>query len=332
MACLRSGYPVDMKYLQYIQARLFAVLTTSVVSIMAVGCASSNRALVPGYEVLVSPTGATAFPVGAKWIQGVGPSGPSLGGVVTSPGAGNIASNVEIGDSGGLNSVLTSWVSAKLGADNEGVREIRAADLEHSTVEDPYAIGSSGMLLWEVVTAGSLEVELDESSGFQGALEVEEALARALEIPEISVEASTEAQRTYSVKSDRRLVVALRIVKFQTRNATRSVEADLSIGRQTVDVPFGYRVAVLDKMDRESSTVPVSVWNVTSANRGLASEAVLDAAAPIVTEVREDARSGLYVRDTIALRYNRDPRDCAIEVTRREIEIEPARSGLRSTR
>lgn len=230
-------------------------------ALVSSGCASSK--LIPEFSVLQNPASESKFAIGRSWIPDVGPTGPRLqeSRTAKADGVEDLDAKVIQSLDAGINAVVRKLVTIGLSGDANVITSISAKDLEHSFVVDPTDIRSTGTIIWEVVTASDFVI--NSSSAIHGSSKI------SLEDGSVPLELTATAldENSYRVRSDRRLVIALRLVDIDFKHSENTTRLDVSAAYH--DLPqrgsLDYEFTVLSS-DITHKTCAVRIRNPTIPN------------------------------------------------------------------
>lgn len=299
-------------------------------ALLAVLLAGGCR-LIPGYEVLPMPADADRYRVGSGWEPGVGPVTPPADDPAlfeTARGVEKLATTLRPTQVLlQIKAPFAEWLSGALGLRSSEQVALELGDLRHAFVRDATLLPTNKAVLWETVTARNVTFTVAEGASVDVAL-LSKKLQEATGVKKLEVRAHGESKRSFSVRSDRPLVVAIRVVTLSHRiEEPPPLTLDLTqgaIGREQ-DATLGYRVVVRSVRPAErKATLRIS----NSAVPGGLDESHAFTEASWLAPHRSVIGAEDWILDRLQVRWATDLSQCALRVTRYHLRVEEAGSGL----
>ena len=306
---------------------------------MVAGCKGRTGAI-PNYEVLPVPKGLDQYGAGRMWVKAVGPSGPKLVPTTRESGPERMAFSASPQLKGQIEASLTEWAEAAIGVQSKGEVKIELGKTSFEYVVDAYDLKTTSSVLWETIIAESivLKTSSDAHAGVNAELvgkKLQESLGG-----KIKLDASAGTAQSIDIKSDRPLVVAVRVATPQYDNANHRTRLDLSerAASTSQSGPFGYIVTVTQPVNPIESTATLRIDN-SDLPQFLGELHEFRGAEPWVNKNRsaiaaadKKARGQVWVWDKLSVLWNRDLANCQLQTVRQYIRVRTVDSGLAGTR
>jgi hypothetical protein len=228
--------PAPRRYVLFVLASiLFAV---------AAGCGRRAE-----FEFLAVPR--AGLKPGTPWKAGIGPMSakPARGVKITRKTRGLrwLEKSTARNSSTAVRMLLADFFAMGLGLQSKYVKSVQATELTHRRVASVASLAKGGCYLWETVEAERVRVKIDRS--VVGSMAARIARLAGSEVGrrsklEFWPVAGTNKE-VYEVTGSN-LVVAVKVVSFDTRSEARGVAVRLGREHQDKDQPgpFGYSIAV----------------------------------------------------------------------------------------
>ena len=298
-------------------------LSSILIYCMFVCVACTPDKLISGYEILAIPQSPSSYKPGRLWVHKVGPIGNPLGKTRTDLGPENLTGkerrSIEVGIRGGI----INWLRTSLGISSKAIRYVQFRRLHFSQVEDLYAIGARGELLYETIAAEGIQIHLIE--GERVNLLSNSALGSNIEI-----ETTGTHGRTLSIRGQNGapLVVAVKIVSLSYSDPERAsaVLASGSVGEST-EIGLGYTAVLVELPSPVEGTARIR-FNNSELVQFSGASAVISVESPWINPVRfpTNSDSDEFIWDKVDMTWSGT--DIILSVTRQKLTIGIKETGL----
>jgi len=296
------------------------------------GC--QQKSLIPGYEVLSVPASSERYITGAKWIPATGSHGLAFADVNDANGLEKMAPHNIANAEAKLTANFSEWYAAKIGLKSSKDVNLTCNNLKHHFVKDAYGLSTEGLVLWETITAESMTLEIVEDSNSVIDVDLSEDKIKKVLEGELNLNVSSEGNNTYKIKSNRRLVVAIKVVNLD-RNAKGKLSSPIDLSDNSIGRPqkaeLGYSV-IVEGVDHFTEEAELFVMNDKFIGFTGAPYSFIGG-KPCEIHQREAIGSDSdYIWDTLSIYWNPDRKKCVLSVKRQTLDIKPAKSGLKGVK
>lgn len=301
---------------------------------------SGCRSLVPGYEVLPVPQSPDVYRAGSPWSEGVGPNGGPITKTVQGKGAQELTAKEEAKARLDIAATFKSWVSGALGLREDSVTALTLRQLSHESVAEMWEVRETGPILWETIQVDSMELTVTEDAAATlSAKGVGTKLTEAIG-GSVTFDASSSDNRNYTVKSDRPVIVAIRVAKLGVRTSAGSGQSALSLESASVGqlqpALLGFRVLVqeVDPMDQVAVLRVQNPWlpqfpGVTHSF--VKNETWISGKRTVTDGSDKELKNARYVWDSLTVLWSRVLSECQLQCVRQYLLLQPVKSGLKGT-
>ena len=290
---------------------------------MSVCVACTPGKLISGYEILAIPQSSSIYKPGRLWIHKVGPIGNPLGKTRTDFGPESLTSEERHSIEIGIKAGIINWISTSMGISSKKIRYVHFRRLHFSQIEDLYAIGARGELLYETIAAEEIQIHLIEGERVN-------LFTDQISTSKMEFEATGTDGRTFSIRGQNGtpLVVAVKIVSVSYSDPERA-SGDLASGRVgiPIEIGLGYTAQLMARPSPVEGTARIRFNNPQMVQfRG--ASAVISAESPWINPVRfpTNADSDEFIWDKIDMAWSGTT--IRLFVTRQTLTVKVKESGL----